>query len=175
VVVKRIIALVLVGVWLAVLGSASAQEQRASEVAERVWALPEEELIIYSPEEPRYGVTVFTDVNCPFCREMHRLMEDFLMWDIAIRYAAFPTIGNARAQMDAVWCSPDRKEAISRAKSGETVEAAPCDNPVERHLALAMALRFIGTPAIVTPKGKVLYGRIAAPELAELLEEEAGR
>jgi thiol:disulfide interchange protein DsbC len=168
--VKRLITLAAVGFWFGWLGAAGAQDAKDS-IAERVSALPEEELIIYAPDEPRYTITVFTDVNCPFCREMHLHIEDYLMWDIAIRYAAFPVIGDAQEKMEAVWCSDDRKEALTRAKRGETVEATACDHPVARHLALAQELGFRGTPAIVTPQGNVLYGRVAAPELADTLEE----
>lgn len=140
---------------------------------ERVWSLPEEDLIIFSPEQPRFEITVFTDVNCPFCRELHRHIEDFVIWEIKIRYAAFPTIGNAREQMEAVWCSKDRHDAMTRAKRGEIVEAQACENPVADHLDLALSAGFLGTPAIVTPAGQVLYGRTSPASLVAVLEREA--
>ncbi|AGA33222.1 Thiol:disulfide interchange protein DsbC [Thioalkalivibrio nitratireducens DSM 14787] len=149
--------------------SPSAQEA----LQERVWSLPEEELIIFSPEQPRFEVTVFTDVNCPFCRELHRHIEDFMIWDIRIRYAAFPTIGNALEQMEAVWCSENHHDAMTRAKRGEIVEAPACENPVADHLDLALSAGFFGTPAIVTPAGQVLYGRTSAASLVEVLKREA--
>jgi thiol:disulfide interchange protein DsbC len=160
-------------ILVACLPPSSASEAR-EHLRERVWALDDADLIVYSPDEPRYSVTVFTDVNCPFCREMHRQLDDFLMWGIRIRFAAFPTIDNAFEQMTAVWCSEDRHEALKRAKRGEPVDAPACENPVGNQLDLGLSLRFFGTPAIVTPRGNVRYGRTSAAELFEILEREAG-
>ncbi|MDD3519137.1 MAG: DsbC family protein [Chromatiales bacterium] len=168
---KTFVAALLACLLCLASGALLAQDIR-SIVKEKVSALPDDELIVYSPTEPRYTVTIFTDVNCPYCRSIHRHIDDYLMWDIRVRYAAFPNIGNAYPQMNAVWCSDDRHDALSRAKRDEIISAPACDNPVRRQLELARELRLIGTPAIVTPAGNVLYGRIAPPELFEALERE---
>lgn len=153
--------------------SASGLPAANPELAARVGALPDADLIIYSPENARHQVTVFTDVNCPFCRRLHTQMDDYLLFDIEIRYAAFPYLGNSLEQMPAVWCSEDRKAAMTRAKRSEIIEAPACDNPVNEHLDIALEFRFMGTPAIVTPQGRVLYGQISADRLLETLEKEA--
>jgi thiol:disulfide interchange protein DsbC len=150
-------------------GSGAANPELAREVA----AIPESDLIIYSPGESRYSVTVFTDVNCPFCRRLHTQLDDYLLFDIEIRYAAFPNINNALEQMHAVWCSKDRKHALSRAKRNEIIEAPGCESPaVDEQLDLALKMRFLGTPAIVTPKGRVIYGYVDAERLIEELKKE---
>jgi|GEM_PF-1958558 len=167
--------------WLPVLlaafctASVSASDLPAAnpDLAAKVKALPESDLIIYSPDTAKHQVTVFTDVNCPFCRRLHTQMDDYLLFDIEIRYAAFPYIDNALDQMHAVWCSDDRKAAMTRAKRSEIIEAPACDNPVDGQLDIALEFRFMGTPAIVTPQGRVLYGQIGADRLLETLEKEA--
>ncbi|WP_018232284.1 DsbC family protein [Thioalkalivibrio thiocyanodenitrificans] len=142
-------------------------------LAEQVAAIPESDLIVFSPDEPRFAVTVFTDVNCPFCRRLHTQMDDYMLFDVEIRYAAFPNIDNALEQMHAVWCSEDRKNAITRAKRGEIIDASDCESKaVEAQMDLALKHRFIGTPAIVTPKGRILYGYVAAEDLVDALERE---
>ena len=160
----------LMALWL---GQAAAGGADNPQLAEQVAAIPESDLIIFRPDAPRYAVTVFTDVNCPFCRRLHTQMDDYMLFDVEIRYAAFPNIDNALEQMHAVWCSEDRKDAITRAKRGEIIDASGCESKaVETQMDLALKHRFIGTPAIVTPKGRVLYGHVAAEELVDALERE---
>ena len=171
--VKAIVMPLLVflgALWFSGAHAGGANPELARQVAE----IPESDLIIYSPDESRYHATVFTDVNCPFCRRLHTQMDDYLLFDIEIRYAAFPTIENALEQMHAVWCSDDRKGAITRAKRGEIIENPNnCESgAVEDQLDIALKNRFMGTPAIVTPKGRVLYGHVSAEQLAEVLEQE---
>ena len=170
--------MVLVAVALLVFGLSgnAAAGERQAEIVQLVEGLDEDELIVFEPEAPRYTVTVFTDVNCPYCREFHQQIDDYLLWDIRIRYAAFPVIGNAFEQMEAVWCSDDRQDAITRAKLGGTeVKAEGCPNPVADHLAIAREHRFLGTPTIITPEGRIRYGLVPAAELADMLEAEAAR
>lgn len=159
---------------IAVLWIGNAHATGNPELASEVAAIPDSDLIIYSPDEPRYSVTVFTDVNCPFCRRLHTQMDDYLLFDVEIRYAAFPNIDNALEQMHAVWCSTDRKDAITRAKRNEVIEATPgCrSRAVDEQLDIALKRRFIGTPAIVTPAGRVLYGHVSAEQLVEELKKE---
>lgn len=169
--------MVLVAVALLVFGLSgnAAAGEREAEIVQLVEGLDEDELIVFEPDDVQYTVTVFTDVNCPYCREFHQQIDDYLLWDIRIRYAAFPVIGNAFEQMEAVWCSDDRQDAITRAKLGETIKAEDCPNPVADHLAIAREERFRGTPTIITPQGRIRYGLVSAAELVDMLEAEAAR
>lgn len=162
--------LVLIGIPVLAYAAASEFQER---VLDKVGAIDGDEFIIYEPEEPEHTIVVFTDVNCPNCRNLHSGMDDYLMWGIRIKYAAFPVIGNAKEQMESVWCSDDRKAAMSQAKRGETVEAPACDNPVADHLDIAIELGFRGTPTIVTPGGGLVYGYHTPAELLDILEADA--
>lgn len=145
----------------------------AADLAEAVEAIPEADLIRYEPEHTAHTVTVFTDVNCPYSRELHQQLEDYLMWDIRVQYAAFPHIDDAYEKMEAVWCSEDRRAALDQAKQGKPVRAEACDNPVREQLELAEELGLQATPAIITPGGQVRYGVLSPTELLDLLEREA--
>ena len=48
--------------------------------------------IAFKPKKPKYIVTVFTDVDCAFCRKLHREINDYLDRGIEIRYASYPRI-----------------------------------------------------------------------------------
>lgn len=142
-------------------------------VLERVDSLDDDELIVYEPDEARYTVVVFTDVNCTHCRLFHASLEDHLNWGIRVKYAAFPVKGDAKRRMEEIWCSEDRKTAMDQAKQDEAVTAPDCDNAVSEHLGIAQELGFHGTPAIVTPEGQLVYGFHTEVELLNVLEAEA--
>ena len=40
-------------------------------------ALPESEMLIFGPKDPKYTVTVFTDVDCAYCRKLHSQIAEY--------------------------------------------------------------------------------------------------
>ena len=73
-------------------------------------------------------------------------------------------------QAEAVWCSADRKAALTRAKKGEEIEAARCETPVAAQYQLGREIGVTGTPGIVTETGEFLAGYASAAHLAEYLD-----
>ena len=48
------------------------EEMRAHARVAMVGAVPESEMLIFSPPNPKYTITVFTDVDCAYCRKLHQ-------------------------------------------------------------------------------------------------------
>ena len=71
---------------------------------------------------------------------------------------------------EAVWCSKDRKDALTRAKAGETLPPGKCDNPVRTEMELGEQLGVNGTPAIFLEDGTLLPGYIPPARLAAELD-----
>ena len=135
--------------------------------------LPEDSLIVFTPRQPKHEVTVFTDIDCHFCREMHKQVEAYNERGIAIRYAAFPRAGltsDSAQKARHVWCASDRQQAMTRAKRGEEVAAASCDDPVREHLQAVQALDLNGTPSIVLDDGRLVPGFVPPDELLQILD-----
>ena len=135
----------------------------------------EQRMIVFSPEKPKHTITVFTDIDCGYCRKLHREMADLNKLGIKVRYAFYPRAGpgsDSWAKADAVWCAPDRNDALTRAKLGEHVVAAKaCSNtPVADQYRLGNELGIRGTPAIMTEGGDLLPGYVPADELAAWLD-----
>ena len=144
----------------------------AKKVKELVGAINDSELIIYEPEgTATHSVVIFTDVNCTHCRMLHDRMDEYLKNGIRVKYAAFPVHTNSRSLMEAVWCRKDRNTAMDEANQGVKVKAAACETPVEHHLDIALDLGMFGTPAIVTPEGRVLYGYMTGVEVLNVLDD----
>jgi thiol:disulfide interchange protein DsbC len=89
-----------------------------------------------------------------------------------VRYVLYPAGGpgsEAWKKAEAVWCSADRGDALTRAKRGETVKAPKCETPIAAHHALGQQLGIRGTPGIITGKGEYLAGYMPAANMAEYL------
>lgn len=133
-----------------------------------------EKMIIYAPEETKYTISVFTDIDCGYCRKLHREMDDYLNRGIAVQYLLYPRGGTRAASYDksvAVWCSDDRQKALTQAKMGEDVGNNRCDNPVGEHMVLGKEFGLNGTPTIVLPNGSVIPGYVPADSLVKVLAE----
>ncbi|MFC1740491.1 DsbC family protein [Pseudomonadota bacterium] len=132
--------------------------------------------ITFSPENPDYELTVFTDIDCGYCRKLHAQMEDYNENGISIRYMAFPRAGIGSKSYEkavSVWCAADQQEAMTQAKMGAEPDPQQCENPIAEQYQLGMALGVTGTPALLTPDGTLIPGYMPAEKLRARLDELA--
>ena len=141
--------------------------------------VPEADRIVFSPPNPRYRVTVFTDVNCAYCRQLHEHIADFNKAGIAVEYIAWPREGVVNEagrttptynEMVSVWCASDRKAAFTSAKLGKTPKAANCPNPVKDEFELGVKLGVSGTPTIIAADGSMVGGYVTPEQLLQALK-----
>ncbi len=151
-------------------------EQRRGEIRlAALKAVPDDATIVFSPKMVRYTVTVFTDVDCSYCRQLHSQIAEYNRLGVRVRYLFYPRSGPGtdswRKAVD-VWCAPDRKEALTHAKLGARVASTKgCDgSAVERSYRLGKELGMRGTPGIFTERGDYLPGYYAPAELVEQLK-----
>ncbi len=154
-------------------------EERRSQVRRGIMADidPATAIIFPAKGRTRYVVDVFTDVDCTYCRKMHREIDQYQRRGIEIRYLAYPRTGiNTKSyyRAVAVWCAEDRQAAITHAKQGGRMERTQCDNPVEAHMAKAGQIGISGTPTLVLPDGGVIAGYVPADQLIRILDERIG-
>jgi thiol:disulfide interchange protein DsbC len=72
-----------------------------------------------------------------------------------------------------VWCSDDRKAALTRAKSGAKIEEKTCDNPVASEYALGQQVGVTGTPAIFLSDGELVPGYVPPAKLEAMLKQKS--
>jgi thiol:disulfide interchange protein DsbC len=138
--------------------------------------VPESQMLIFSPKNPLYTITVFTDVDCQYCRKLHSEMAELNKLGIRVRYMFYPRTGpntESWRKAEAVWCSADRNEALTRAKAGGAVDTAKkCGpTPVAREYELGQSIGVQGTPAIVTENGDFINGYLPPLDLVKELKE----
>jgi thiol:disulfide interchange protein DsbC len=134
----------------------------------------EENMIIYKPKNKKHTMTVFTDIDCGYCRKLHNQMGGYLDKGFEVRYLFFPRSGLNGSSYDkavSVWCADDRNSALTKAKNSQHVDSKTCENPVKGHFELGMAMGVRGTPAIVTDKGKLLPGYISPRDIEQYFNE----
>ena len=139
-------------------------------------AVPESQMVIFSPKNPLYTITVFTDVDCGYCRKLHSEMAELNRLGVRVRYMFFPRTGpntDSWKKAEAVWCSPNRNEALTRAKAGAPLDTSKtCDEtPVAREYALGQSIGVRGTPAIVTERGDYIAGYMPPRELVQQIKD----
>ena len=55
--------------------------------------MDENTMIIYEPDQIKHTVTIFTDIDCGYCRKFHQQIDDYLDLGIRVRYISFTRTG----------------------------------------------------------------------------------
>jgi thiol:disulfide interchange protein DsbC len=121
------------------------------------------DMVVFGPEDAKYTVDVFTDIDCPYCVRLHNQMAEYNRLGIRIRYLAFPRAGISSSSYDkwvSVWCSDDRQTAMGDAKNGKRIPAKKCDSPVKQQFALGRAVGVRGTPSLILENVYILLALI---------------
>ena len=142
---------------------------------EAIDKLGKENMIIFTPKESKYTVSIFTDIDCGYCRKLHSEMDQYMAEGITIQYLFYPRAGKGSESYNkavSVWCADDKHAALTASKSGQTLELKTCVNPIDEHMQLGIDFEARGTPMIVTAKGNVFPGYLPAKKLRKALDDE---
>jgi thiol:disulfide interchange protein DsbC len=147
----------------------AAQADRVAKVIEEV---PTSKMIVFGPEDATRHITVFTDIDCSFCRKLHNEVDDLSAAGIQVRYLAFPRAGAGSASHQkyvSVWCNADQQSALTTAKSGGSVPSATCENPITETYNLGQKVGVRGTPTIIFDDGTLAPGYLPSAEIIRRL------
>ncbi len=142
--------------------------------------LPESKVMLFAPENPKHTVTVFTDVDCPYCRQFHKQIAEYNRLGIAVRYVLYPLDihPGADKKAAAVWCAKDRNAAYTAAMNGQDPGTGSCTNPVAETKALGETLGINATPTVLAEDGTMVdNAKAVSPTLlaAELDRKSAAK
>lgn len=132
-------------------------------------------IVIGAKEATRY-VTVFTDVDCPYCAKFHLDVPKLNEAGLQVRYLLYPRAGvgsKSYQRAISVWCAKDQIQAIGVAKAGGSLPRKQCDHPVNQHIELGRQVGIKGTPLIVLDDGRLIPGYVRADRLLARLEMTA--
>lgn len=148
------------------------ERKRAGGRLQLIEGMDEDKMIVFKPEQVKHTITVFTDIDCPYCRRMHQEMDELNAAGIEVRYLLFPRAGMKSKSYDkavAVWCAEDRQQALTDAKAGKPIDMQSCNNPINEHMALVQQLGISGTPTTVMESGEVIPGYVPVARLQTIL------
>lgn len=153
------------------------EETRAKARVSMLESVDPASAIVFKPAngEVKHKITIFTDIDCGYCRQFHREIDKVTALGIEVRYLFFPRTGpntESWAKADQVWCAQNHNQALTRAKlGGEIPEVAACNSPVESHYALGQRIGVRGTPAIFSESGELIGGYLPPAQLAKVLDD----
>jgi thiol:disulfide interchange protein DsbC len=143
-------------------------------------AVGESQMVVFGPADAKHTVTVFTDIECGYCRKLHGQIDEYLKEGIRVRYLFYPRAGQgspAYTEAVSVWCAGDaaaQRSAMTDAKAGKAIPEKTCTNPIDAHMALGQELGLRGTPAILTETGEMIPGYVEPKRLAAQLNGAPG-
>ncbi len=155
-------------------GNSLTEPRRRETTLAALQAINEKDMIIYEPEKTKHTITVFTDIDCGYCRKLHNEMSEYLDAGIRVRYMMYPRAGkgsNSYNKAVAVFCADDRNKALTEAKNGKPVDMKTCDAPIDAHMLLVKKLGARGTPFIVFENGQTQPGYVPAKQMAKVLDQ----
>lgn len=136
---------------------------------------PEDIFVSYPSSTPRkYQITVFTDIDCGYCRKFHSSMPHLNERGISVNYIMLPRSGvgsKSHAKTIAALCSDNPAESITRAMQNIAPTPNNCkNNPMNQHLEIVQNLQINNTPTIVLPSGQLKLGLYSPEQLLALLK-----
>jgi thiol:disulfide interchange protein DsbC len=137
--------------------------------------IPEAQMVVFGPLNAKHTITVFTDMDCAYCRKLHSQISDYNRLGIKVRYIAYPRSGpntSSWSKAEQVWCSADRKTALTDAKLGKTLPDKICpNNPVAKEYELGQQFNLQGTPTLILGNGQMVSGYLPPADLATELKD----
>jgi thiol:disulfide interchange protein DsbC len=166
---------VILGDMIDIDSDANLSETRRRAIRSRILdGIPDSEMVVFSPKDPKYTITVFTDIDCGYCRRLHSQIAEYNRLGIRVRYLFYPRTGpNTESwhKAEAVWCAPNRADALTRAKNGEDIKSPNCPaDIIARDYELGHKVGVEGTPAIFLSSGEMLPGYAPPATLAKYLK-----
>jgi len=133
------------------------------------------QMLVFSPTDHpvEHTITIFTDIDCGYCRQFHREIDQVTALGVEVHYLFYPRTGpetESWSKAERVWCAADQNAALTNAKLGGQVPELACtENPVSSHYDLGHQVGVSGTPSIYSADGTHLGGYLPPQQLLETL------
>ena len=139
--------------------------------ADKISSINDKDKIVFAPKGDTLAkIAVFTDIDCGYCRKLHKEVPRMNELGIEVSYLAYPRAGEGSESYNkfvSAWCADDKLDAMTLAKNGRSIPSKQCENPVSAQFQLGQALGVTGTPAIVLEDGTLVPGYLTADKLAK--------
>ena len=156
------------------LSEASRNEARM----EMMSGMSDKQMIVFAPDDPAHTISVFTDIDCTYCRRLHSQINEYMEQGIAVQYYLYPRSGPASPswiKAEQVWCADNQNEALTLAKLDQNFDTTSCDaSIINMHYLMGQDVGLRGTPAIVLEDGTLFSGYLPPEKLKEAIVATLG-
>jgi len=136
--------------------------------------LPDNMYLTFPSQVPeKRNITVFTDIDCPYCRKLHDHIKPLNERGVTVNYVMLPRAGvnsNSYRKAISAVCNEKPQQAMTKAMAGVEISPLDCDNTIEEQLAFARHLGINSTPVTVLPNGEKRVGYYNLETISKLLE-----
>ena len=147
--------------------------KREQQRVAKIDAIPGEQKIVFPAQgETKGKIAVFTDIDCGYCRKLHKEVPALNKMGVEVSYLAYPRAGvNSESYKKYVsaFCAEDKLLAMTKAKNGQEIEPKVCANHVTEQYNLGREIGISGTPAIILDNGTLIPGYVSADKIAKSL------
>ena len=153
------------------------EQVRKTQRKAMITTIPREKLLTYPATNEKNIITVFTDIDCPFCRKLHKEISTLNQQGVSVDYVMIPRgakDSKAFTKTANVLCAGNAQQAMDSAMhSGSYTlsdKATPqCNNSLVAQQQLAQQFNFMHTPTILLPSGEALPGYASTSDIIERL------
>jgi len=152
------------------------ESRQAPQRAQVIADIAESDMVVFKAPEEKHIITVFTDVDCAYCRKLHREVPQLNKNGVTVRYMAYPRAGigsDAYRKLVSVWCADDRMAAMDDAKLKRKFSDRSCTNPIASQFKLTREFNLSGTPALILEDGELIGGYVPFADLVGHLEQKS--
>lgn len=144
--------------------------------AQLISEVKESDMVVFRAKDEKHVITVFTDIDCGYCRKLHTEVKDLNDLGVTVRYMAFPRAGinsDSYKKLVSVWCADDRQAAMDNAKLKRQFTDKSCENPIADQFHMTKKFNLSGTPTLILSDGELIGGYVPAAQLIARLNEKA--
>ncbi len=114
-------------------------------------------------------LAVFTDPNCPYCKQLEKELVN--VTDITIYTLLYPVLNGSMEVSKKIWCSDNQLKAWDDFMlRGVAPSSKDCETPLEVLVKSGRENKVSGTPTLVFADGSIVGGMIPAAAIEEKLE-----
>ena len=137
-------------------------------------ALDHSQLLLYKADHQKSVLYVATDINCPYCRALHRRIDELNRHGISVKIIAYPVYQESLEPMRRIWCQSDpkvRERLFDEAMIGKPINIAcqNSDNLMQHNRLLAEGFGLDATPALYREDGTLFDGDLQSDQLLAFL------
>lgn len=139
--------------------------------------IPIQNALYLGDTKAKYIFIIFTDPDCPFCRNFHKEVNETLKKrkDVAFYLVLYPLPQlhpDSYRKSKSIICEKSIK-LFNEAVEGKAIPNPKCDTKViDDNIKLAEKIGITGTPTVIMPDGRIVRGALKMEDILKKLEKK---